>query len=178
MFVYCSSMEMAVTVGLERALETQRVRLLRLLTGWLAVVAVLSAGPLAVPLPLWARAYFDDLLIRAELAAQYMVQVSARIQARGEFGSAGATCVAPASLDLVPEDVPSTAALLRRMRALRRVLLDLQRFGLRLLRRREGRAARPAVTWEHLTHSVLRFDVPQWIAPTVERPPDRVSAFS
>ena len=126
-----------------------------------------------MPLPLWLRAFFDDLLIRAELAATYLVQVSARVQAGGDLVIAGGASAPFPAAGRAVNQIPSTLALLRRMRALRRVLSDLPRYGWRFLRRREGRAAGPAVTWEHLTRGVLRFDVPQWIAPTVERPPDK-----
>ena len=173
MFVYCSLMEMTVTVGLERALETQRVRLLRLLSGWFAVVAVLSGGRLAVPLPLWVRVFFDDLLIRAELAAQYMVQVSARMQARGDFAMAEGVFVQPARVALAPDEVPSTDALMGRMRALRRVLRELPRYGRRLLRRLRGRAIDRIALSDDRARDVSRPALPQWNAPQVERPPDK-----
>jgi hypothetical protein len=173
MFIYCSYMEIAVTVGLERALETRRVRLLRLLTGWLAVVAMLSGGPLAVPLPRSVRAVFADLLIRAELAAQYMVYVSARLQARGEVAKIFAQSPRLFPVALAVDEVPSTAALLRRMRALRRLLWDLPRRGRRLLRhlrlKAMGRAAKPDASARSATDLTL----PQWIAPCVEHPPDK-----
>lgn len=161
-------------MNLERAMETQRVKLLRLLTGWFAVVAFLSAGPVSLPLPRWVRAYFADLLLRAELAAVYLVQVSARLQAGDQWRVIQEPLSPFVRFDQSGQAVPSTAALLRRMRALRRVLQDLKRAGRRRLRRmgrtetvrpfpfapnREGRAIAAA---------------PQWIAPGVERPPDRL----
>jgi len=160
-------------VSLERTLEAQRVRLLRLLTGWFAVVALLSAGPLAVPLPRWVRAVIADLLIRAELAAHYMVQVSARLQAQGDFAGLAGCDAAPAPTEMTLDDVPSTAAILRRMRALRRLLSDLPRYGQRLLRRVlcgvSGRVAPLAGPAGAVANPVA----PQWNAPLGERPPDK-----
>jgi len=163
-------------VDLERALETQRVRLLRLLTGWFAVVAVMSGGPFAVALPRWVRAVFADLLVRAELAAQCLVQVSARLQAGDRWGF-----VEDASSSFVPldaagrtDDVPSTAALLRRMRALRRLLQNLPHFGRRLLRRLDVGEARVFFGVAPAHDCRTPAASPQWIAPGIERPPDRL----
>jgi len=163
-------------VDLERALETQRVRLLRLLTGWFAVVALISAGPFAVPLPRWVRAVFADLLVRAEFAAQCLVRVSAHSQAGDRWVVAQGSSSSLAPLDKAErtDEVPSTATLLHRMKALRGVLQDLPRFGRRLLRHTDGDVSDTALgiapTLERRTLSAT----PQWIAPGVERPPDRL----
>ena len=165
-------------MNLERALEAQRVKLLRLLTGWFAVVALLSGGPFALPLPRWVRAFLRDMLTRAEYAAQCLVLVSARLQA-GDRGVAVQN--APVSflplLSVQPvEDVPSTQILLCRMRALRRLLETLPRHGRRLLRSaRPKKVAGPSAFWRHPKRGFAAMvAVPQWIAPEVERPPDRV----
>jgi len=135
-------------VEIERALETQRVKLLRLLTGWFAVVVLLSVGPFAAPR--WARVFLDDLLVRAEFAAQCLVRVSAGLQADACW-----------------------AVLIRRMKALRRLLQDLPRYGRRMLRPLDAHES--AATFGN---SLMNLDrthrvSPQWIAPGVERPPDK-----
>ena len=176
-FANCSLAEMARKVDLERALEAQRVRLLRLLTGWLAVVALMSGGPLALPLPRWLRAFFADLLIRVEFAAQCMVQVSACLQA-GQSGTVSSLRPMPV---LRPahsvDDVPSVVALLRRMKTLRRLLRDLPRHGRRLLRRCESRRVSRRTSWAGLSRGASGFAMPQWIVPEVERPPDVVGTI-
>ena len=67
---------MTDSVDFKRALETQRVKLLRLLAGWVFMLGILSGGPFALPVPRWVRAFFETLVIRAEYAAQSLVQVS------------------------------------------------------------------------------------------------------
>jgi len=176
LFDNCSFAEMMTTVNLERALEMQRVKLLRLLTGWFAVVALITAGPLAVPLPRWVRAVFADLLVRAEFAAQCLVRVSARLQAGERWAVAGASRSAFVGLATAncADDIPSTTALLRRMRALRRLLQDLPRFGRRLLRRLSDDSA-DAFLESIPTHESRAPSVaPQWVVPGIERPPDRL----
>ena len=169
-------METASTVDLERALETQRVKMLRLLTGWLVALALVSGGPLAVPLPRWVRAIFADLLVRAELAAQCLVQVSARLQAGHRWGvvEAAPSSFAPIAAAFRDDDVPSTASLLRRMGLLRRLLQNLPRFGRRLLRRVDAGAALGPFGYSSVYDCPAPSATPQWIAPGIERPPDRL----
>ena len=130
---------------MERALETQRVKLLRLLAGWVAVVEIVSMGPLQIELPHWMRSFLASLLTRAEFATQNLVFVSACLAVkRGSRDSMrpGPT-VPPVSSQRDESDaVPSTKALLHRMQVLRALLRDLPRHGFRLTRR----AARKAPT--------------------------------
>ncbi len=154
---------------IERALETQRVKLLRLLTGWFAVVVLLSVGPFAAPR--WARVFLDDLLVRAEFAAQCLVRVSAGLQADARWAVV-AEVPSLSESDSV-DGVPSTAVLIRRMKALRRLLQDLPRYGRRMLRPLDAHES--AATFGN---SLMNLDrthrvSPQWIAPGVERPPDK-----
>ena len=168
-------MEVIGKVDFERALETQRVKLLRLLTGWLAVVALLSGGPFAVPLPRWVRAVFADLVVRAEFAAQCLVRVSARSQAGDYCAVIEDSRFSIVHLDTGDraDDVPSTAALLRRMKALRGLLQDLPRFGRRLLRRLSDDSADVFLGSIPTHESRAPSTAPQWVVPGIERPPDR-----
>ena len=156
-----------------QAIETQRLRLLRLVTGWMALLGFLSAGPVALPLPRWVRAFFESALIRAECAAQYVVQASALMQASG-----GLVARAPMPRAAREEegDVPSVRDLIRRMEALRDLLENLSRSARRLLKVR-------AVAGEAFDWSVARAAEPcdrimagdkDWAVPRIERPPDKV----
>lgn len=152
------------SVDLEQSLETQRVRLLRLLAGWIAMLGVLSFGPVALPLPQW---------IRAELATQFLVQAAALNKA-----TSGLAVSVP--LEAVRGrrvvEVPSARALLGRMEALRDVLENLPRYARRLLQVRNAAG-------EALDFSVppclgpalgqLATINPDWTPPRIERPPDK-----
>ena len=162
---------------MERALETQQGKLLRLLAGWFAVVGFMSLGPLRVELPQWMRAFLDSVLIRAEFAAQNLIWVAAYVAAKkGMGGTAG---LRPRSIPfLKPVDsldpVPSTQALLRRMKALRRLLETLPRQGVRMLRRRARNKLKRSfwgTVWPvDLAPALSR--VCGLVAPRIERPPD------
>ncbi len=170
LFAYCSFMEKAATVDLERALEAQRVRLLRLLTGWFGLVALMSVAPLAVPMPRWFRAFLSDVVTRAELAAHYMVQMSARLQAAEVLPDLRKD--APVASTCNPQgEVPSTASLLRRMRALRRVLKDLPLAGRRLLWRLCPKEAVVRPAWNQSSDARACSLVPNSNVPKIEPPP-------
>jgi len=158
-------------VDLERALETQRVALLRLLSGWFAVIGFLSSGPfaLAVPcsLPQWICKYFDMLLTRAEFAAQCLVQASISLQ--GGHGHAPAP---EPMIDQGKRGAPSFEALLRRMTALRDLLENLSRTA---LARIAAHLTPPPYNWQcrkpetsHRDGSMRR----QWFSLRLARPPD------
>ena len=160
-------------MDLEQSLETQRVTLLRLLAGWIAVLGVLSFGPVALPVPRWVRAFFDRLLIRAELATQFLVRAVALSQATDAL-------VAPAPFlrarGQQAVDVPSAQTLLRRMNALRNVLENL------------SRSARRSLAVQNRIGEAINFAAPsrlapmrdrvgtvgvEWTRPRIERPPDK-----
>ena len=169
---------MTDSVDLKRALETQRVKLLRLVTGWVVMLGILSGGPLAVPLPRWVRAFFETLLIRAEYAAQDLVRVSTYLQANsGLVDPVGL----PRPCSEPNEDVPSALELIQRMKALRDVLEDLPRHARRLLRVLKTDelafdfAAPPRLA---LGRDRLGAIGMGWIAPRVERPPDKIASVS
>lgn len=172
----------------ERALETQQNALLRLLARWLAFFEFVSGGPFAVPLPRWVRAFFDTLLIRAELAAQYLLIASASIQARRSglvFEGFKANKVSRLenriSVLSHKDAVPSSAGLRRRMIALRTLLKNLRGEARRLMQKRSDRRALGGrkSTWasRRSCHRVGLCDGPQakrrWLAERIDRPPDK-----
>ena len=161
----------------ERAIETQRVKLLRLLTGWVVMLGVLSGGPLALPVPRWVCAIFQALLVRAELGAQYLIQVSAFTQTSGG-AIAAVSALRPPSEN--SDTVPSAQSLLQRMCALRNVLENLPRHARRMLRVK--RVAGEAFDYAAASSaSAVRFALvavdPDWIVPRVERPPDKLRSL-
>ena len=166
-------------MDLERAIDAQRLKLLRLIAGWLAVVAFVSGAPFSPEFPRWVRAYVSSVLSRAECAAQYLVIAQARLIA-GRTGcdfdqALFFDCAALNSAGQARGE--SLAALRGRLKTLRVVLENLPRYGLRLLHRVEKRARR-------LVHE--RIAVPcsdmqdaktlcAWrlIGVRIERPPDK-----
>ena len=170
-------------MDLERALETQRVALLRLLSGWFAVVEFASGGPLGMvfphALPRCIRAFFSTLLTRAEFAALCLVDVSIRLQ--------GGTSVAVSEDEARPpvacttDEAPSFEALLRRMIALRDLLENLPHYARQKMRRPcRGRAAACAeqkdsvrLKWTRIFGTSDTMAVHQCILPRMDRPPDK-----
>ena len=154
----------------ERAIETERVRLLRLLTWWLALVGVLSGGPFQVPLPRWVCGFLDTLLPRAELAAQCLLTASTCLHRAGNPVVSIDTPKPIASR--APDDVPSSTALLRRMTVLRDLLENLSRYALRQSAQRQKSSP---FDWTR-----RNFDIDEraasmhrpWFAPRLARPPD------
>lgn len=123
---------------MEWAVETRRLKLLRLLAGWLAAVGFLSVAPLAPAWTRWARGFLASVLSRAEAAAQCLVFIQAREIARKSGGDVDRAWLVrhvdlPSACAL--DAPPSLATLRRRIIALRRVLKTLPRHAMRLLRR-------------------------------------------
>jgi len=122
----------------------QRDALLRLLAGLAVAVLFLSKMPIA---PAWSRcfrAFVWSVLQRAEAAAQCLVFVEARqsgnAQHRIELAEYQSALLDSAAVE--QRDVPSTAALLRRLRRLQSVLGNLSHNGQRLLRRLRKKTVR------------------------------------
>ena len=129
---------------IEQGISTQRLRLSRLVTGLLVVVAFLSAAPFSCAYRTWLRRALLSILTRAEYAAQCLVMVQARILAVQAGVRDRNTLFAAAREHLhnlassPEEDLPSFRALRRRLRELQAVLANLPRYALRLLRRLLG----------------------------------------
>ncbi len=157
-------------MDLEQALETQRVKLLRLLAGWFALVGVLSAGPFQLPVPRWILAFFDTLLIRAELAAQYLLTASIFLQGAGNAVVLGD--VPKPTMSRAEDDVPSPAELLRRMEKLRSLLENLPQHALQRSGQRQNSSA---FDWSRRGVEMIECKAAmhrQWFAPRLARPPD------
>ena len=170
-------------MDLERALETQRVKLLRLLTGWIAVAGFVSGGSFVLPLPQELRRFFNGLLIRAELAGQYLARASESLQSR-EVGIVSGVLARPVASHST-DDAPSSADLVRRMVALRDLLESLT-WMLRKPRERrsDGWVAHPLYCDKLLDRytgticaEITRFEKPEPHAPRAERPPDPIRRF-
>lgn len=165
---------------IEQGISTQRLRLSRLVTGLLLVVAFSSAAPFSCAYRVWLRRALLSILTRAEYAAQCLVIVQARVLAVQAGVCDRNALIAAAREDLrnfafsPDEDLPSFRALRRRLKALQAVLADLPRYGLRLLRRLlgagtgSGRGRFVICTRERPCALRLGGDV-------LDRPPDKVS---
>ncbi len=164
-------------MDLERALETQQVKLLRLLTGWFALVVLISGGPLTLALPRWARSFLHDMLIRAENAAQCLVLVSARLQTKDAWALTGGlpSAFVPVHPCDTANNIPSAPELIRRMKTLRRLLQDLPRRERRLLRKVKAcDDGLQAPLSEQLKRDMRKVSGrSQWDAPPSKRPPDK-----
>ena len=165
-------------MDLNRDLETQRMTLLRLLARWAFMLGILSGGPLALPVPRWARTFADTLLTRAEYAAQIMVLVSSRLQTTSGLAD---PIGAPCSQRPRTHDAPSVQALIRRIAALRDTLENLHRHTRRLLRVQI--IAGEAFDWLKRPVSIpardrVRPSHADWVAPKETRPPDKPGLLS
>jgi len=163
-------------VDIEQALETQRLKLLRLLARWAVMLGVLSVGPVALPVPCWVRAFFETLVIRAEMATKNLVRVSACLQVTGGVMVAASQPRACSDQGMV---VPSAQDLLRRVNTLRDRLENLSCVARRLLCvRMIAGAAFDFSAPSHLFAAPKRVAMTRadWVLPRVERPPDKVAA--
>jgi len=158
-------------VDFEQAIETQRLRLLRILTGLVVLVGVLSAYPVSRCFSVSVCQFVGSILLRAETAARYLVIAQARMMGARRGIDVGFS----ESLAFIADDADvSVSECQRRLRALRAVLMDLPRCVLRLLRRIKKqsrvRVPRPSLCSDARISRFLR----GWrLAGTrVERPPD------
>ena len=164
-------------MDIERTLETQRLRLLRIVAGLVVVVGVLALGPVSRGFSVWVCGYVGSVLSRAELAARYLVIAQARLIAaqRGcdldvsRFSETLVQSYAP------PETASGVAEIRVRLRALRAVLMNVPRYALRLLRRIEkqvsGSGSRPSPRFDPCRSSDLC--ARRRAAIRIERPPDK-----
>ena len=166
---------------MEQALEEQRIKLLRLLAGWIAVAEWVLVAPFIGGLPRWLLVFLGSVLTRAEFAAQHLIVVSACMQARQGFAWAqtGSLAFDESARDGSTDCVLATQVLVRRMKDMQAVLESLPRHGRRLLRRQLKRCSRVAADgWRCLAEErifVPPCGVRDETLPTrrVERPPDR-----
>lgn len=170
-------------MDLERACETQRLKLLRFLAGLLAALAFVSVAPCSSVLSRFVGGAILSLLPRVEMAGRCLVIVQARLIAARiglridhdrvadyftQNGSEGGGSV-------------SLSTLRDRLEALRALLEDLPRHGLRLLSRIKKRARRsqrrvPPSMPRADTVSFGLFGAWRLVATRIERPPDKRTA--
>jgi len=168
-------------VDFQQAIETQRHRLLRIVTGLVVMARVWSVAPVADGVFVWLREFIDSVLSRAELAAQNLVIAEAGLMATrlGSDVDRRRFFAAPLSDVTQPETIVSLPDLQARLKALQALLHDLPRHGLRLLRRAEKRARRtlrPSPATQNAPSSAVSiFTIGAERLPMnrVERPPDK-----
>lgn len=166
-------------MDVQAAIETQRLRLLRLLAGMLAVVAFVSAAPISRGFSRWVVEGVAAILPRAELAAQYLLFAQAGARAARANGPVDRRRLLDHALRDRPGDGNriTLSSLRHRLEVLRALLEDLPGFGLRLLRRvRKAmlRGSRP-----HHPHPCAKADMTMpldaWrlAGARIDRPPDK-----
>ena len=160
---------------IEQGIGTQRLKLLRMIAGLLMVIVFMSAAPFSSDCRRWFRGFIFSVLTRAEAAAQSLVIAQAIVLAhRRELSF---TPFMPLDIAQKPDlnasrsvdPLPTLVSLSHRLRALRGVLMNLTRHGLRLLQRMSGaissqRDSKPAAAPNLLL-------VWQLALKRVERPP-------
>ena len=160
---------------MERALETRRLRLLRLLAGLLLVVGFVSSAP-SSEFRRWIACAVTSALFRAELAVQYLVIVQARLIARRIGSDVDRKWLFDCAGLRRAEDesAVSFAVLRQRILALRAVLSDISRQGRRLLRRAQ-KAMRHAARSAFCAKRRVPNQLARWrlCAAHPERPPDK-----
>ncbi len=170
----------------ERALETQRLKLLRLVAGLVVLVGVLSLGPISRGFSITVCRFVGAMLSRAETAAQYLVIAQARLMDSRSGMAIGQSQFSESLARAFPaeEKDVSLSDCRERLKALLAVLTHLPRHAARLIRRIEKQMRDSARTYPLSPHSdeclsgVL--DGLRLVGPRIERPPDKgllVSSF-
>ena len=166
-------------MDLERGIETQRLKLLRLVAGLVVLLGLLSVGPVSRVFSVSVCAFVGSILSRAEAAAKYLVIAQARlIVARRGMNWDRSRFSDPRARIFVADQIDVSLADCRaRLKALRAVLMNLPRHALRLVRRIEQQIRGAAAPNWPLRSAVRRRSVSlcDWRLATrrIERPPDK-----
>jgi len=162
---------------MERALETQRLRLLRLLAGLVFALALVPLAPAVSMVPRWIRSYVSSVLARMESAADGLVIVSAYLLFRHRAAAAlAARPIDPPHVEVIPEDGFSVDHLLSRISALRAKLNNLPRHARRLIQRCSEKEVSPSripfliAPEDFATDQAVR-------SARIDRPPDKGIRF-
>ena len=160
---------------IERALETQRLALLRLLTGLAVALRFAALAPAVSMLPLWVRSYAAALLVRVEAGVQSLVIVAACGLLRQQAAVSPVGLSFPGlAVSALPKDGTSTEALLHRIKVLRGVLNDLPRHAKRLISRLTRAASEEPVPLNQRGIDAGIFVVTTTpVRARIERPPDK-----
>ena len=160
---------------MERALETQRLALLRLLTGLAVALGLVAFAPAVSLLPRWVRSYVASALMRVESAVHSLVIVAACGVLREQVaGSMAGLSFPPLKRAALTDNSASSAALLRRIAQLRAVLESLPRHARRMIARMmkpKTEPLAPSVCWELQAGVLVVAEAP--LAARIERPPDK-----
>ena len=162
---------------MEGAIETQRLKLLRLLAGLAVALGFLSTAPVAVGWSRWVRSVVFSVLRRAESAAHSLEFAQACVDAKKCVGQPQHSLPYDPAFE-ADDEPPSLAVLRRRTNALWRILEDFPRHGHRLLRqsakRKPNRVVEPAGSRGMRLTLYTRgiFDTSQWQAPGPWHPPE------
>ena len=163
----------------ERSLETQRLRLLRILAGLVVVVGFLSVGPVSRGFSIWACGFVGSILARAEMAARYLVVAQARSLLTCNGAKLDRSLLSDHLARVAATDNAdvSLSDCRKRLNVLRAVLMDLPRHAARLIRRIEKhmRRALGTVRVSHFSEPCVSTSLDEWHLPTIriERPPDK-----
>jgi len=160
-----------------REIETQRLRLLRLVAGLAVALGFLSIAPISAGFSVWVCGFVVSTLSRAEVAARYLVVAKARrmMAQRGIALDVNRLLNGlPVAFDASNIE-PSVGDCRARLRALQAVLTDLPRHAVRLLRRIE-KQHRDACAIRNIPHpdAPVSVSLPTWrlAGERIERPPD------
>jgi len=155
-----------------------------MVAGLIVLVGFLSVGPVSRRFSIWTAEFVGSVLSRAEVAAQYLVIAHAyRIVARNGIDVDRRQISESLCRTFVTDDAgASVSACLRRLRALRVVLMDLPRSARRLLRRIEKQncGAMGVGPFSSCFDTRLWASLCDWrlVENRVERPPDDGRAAS
>jgi len=162
-------------VDIERALETQRVELLRLLAGLVVALGLVGFAPAVSLLPRWVRSYVASLLVRVDSAVHSLVIVAAcGLLRQQSLVSSSGLSFPPLMRAVSTDGALSSAELLHRIRQLQAVLEDLPRYAKRLIARMmksKAEPREPLVYGESVSGALVAAEAP--LAARIERPPDK-----
>ncbi len=163
----------------ERAIETQRLKLLRLVAGLVVLVGVLSLGPISRGFSISVCGFLGAMLSRAETAAQYLVIAQARLMDSRSGPAIGQSRLSESLAHAFPaeEKDVSLSDCRERLKALLAVLTHLPRHAARLIRRIE-KQMRGIIPPRRLSPRLEKHPSPalrdrQLSGPRIERPPDK-----
>ena len=135
-------------MDIERTLETQRLKLLRIVAGLWVVVGVLAIGPVSRRFFDWTLGFVGSILLRAEAAAKYQVIAQMRliVSRSGMPIDQGRIFERLARIAVEDETDLSLSECRWRLKRLRAVLMDIPHYAARLLRRIEKQMRRASST--------------------------------
>jgi len=161
-------------VDYQRTLETQRLKLLRFLTGLLLVVRFVSIRPFSSDFADWIREVTLSALGRAELAVRYLVIAQAKLIAAHAGKEVDPEQLLDCAVIEFATNDESFLAVQTRLESLVALLADLPRHGLRLLRKIQRLIRRLLEPETSISVALFSKALFEWLVEDrIERPPDR-----